>query len=452
MDNPKKNLDRIRTFFAEEIWNYDSSELGRWPKIWLRLVQVVSLAVRDFYYDKCLLRASALTYTTLLSIVPLLALMVAVLKGLGVQNVIEPLILERLAGGMDQVVAAIFRYIENTNFGRLGWLGLVFLVVSVLALLSGIEESFNHIWRVKETRTLLRRFSDYFSVVLLGPILILAAVSISTTLQSQVLLQRLVETAYVGEAIVLIFKLVPFLVMWAAFIFLYLFMPNTRVRFHAALVGGVVGGTIWQLVQWAYVHFQFGVAKYNAIYGTLAALPVFMIWLYMSWVIVLLGLELTYAVQNASTLRQELTDGRLNYASRQRVALTILVLVGEAFYRGNPPWTRMQLCNQLGLPARQVTELLDELLHLGLLVVVHGENDEDTGYQPGRPAETVEMEKLLQSLRFSGADCPIDPGLPAGQVVAEVERQLEESEKSVFDGMTLKDLVMRRVEGGRQKG
>jgi membrane protein len=130
-----------------------------------------------------------------------------------------------------------------------------------------------------------------------------------------------VETAYVGEAILMVFKLIPFLVMWAAFIFLFVFMPNTRVRFHAALVGGIVGGTIWQFVQWGYVYFQIGVAKYNAIYGTLAALPIFMVWLYLSWAIVLFGLELTYAVQNATILRQELADERLNFASRQRIAM-----------------------------------------------------------------------------------------------------------------------------------
>jgi membrane protein len=445
MENPKKNLEKIKAFFTEDLWSFESREVSRWQKFWLRQVQIVSLTVRDFYNDQCLLRASALTYTTLLSIVPLLALMVSVLKGLGAQNVLEPLILERFAGGMDQAVSAIFRYIENTSFGRVGWAGLGFLVFSVLTLLSNIEVSFNHVWRVQETRSWLRRFSDYFSVVLLGPILILAAVSISTSLQSQTLVQRLVETAYVGGAILLVFKLVPFLVMWAAFIFLFLFMPNTKVRFHAALIGGIVGGTIWQLVQWAYVHFQIGVAKYNAIYGTLAALPIFMIWIYLSWVIVLFGLELTYAVQNALVLRQELADGGLNFASRQRMALAILVLVGKAFYRGGELWNQERLCNALGLPARQASGLLDDLLDLGLLVAIKEESDEIAGYQPGRALETMEIRDLLNLLRRKGADFPIDPHFPAGRIVAEVEEQVAEAEQNVLQGISLKDLVLRRV-------
>jgi membrane protein len=454
MENPKKkpkkhlgkNLEKVKSFFAEELWSIDTRDLTRWRLFWLRQAQILSLALRDFNNDKCMLRASALTYATLLSIVPLLALMVSMLKGLGVQNVLEPVILGKIAGGMDEVVSAIFRYIENTNFGRVGWVGLAFLIFSVLTLLSNIEKSFNHIWRVQETRTLLRRFSDYFSVVLLSPLLIFAAVSISTSLQSQTLVQRLVETAYIGEAVVLIFKLVPFLAMWAAFIFLYLFMPNTRVRFQAALIGGIFGGTIWQLVQWAYVNFQFGVAKYNAIYGTLAALPIFMVWLYLSWVIVLLGLELTYAVQNASTLRQELGNERLNYASRQRLALTVLVLVGENFYGGRPPWTLEELCSQLQMPMRQASDLLADMVRLGLLVTVQGEDGEISGYQPGRAPETLELKEILRTWRLDGADCPAGFRLPARQIVSGIEEQVTEAEQSALQGMTLKDLVMRRIE------
>jgi membrane protein len=220
MPKPKTFIDKVTTFFTYDLWHIETRELTRWRLFLLRQVQLVSLVLRDFYVDGCMLRASALTYTTLLSIVPLLALMVSVLKGFGVQNVLEPLILDKLAIGSVEVVSTIFRYIENTHFGRLGTLGLIFLVLSVLTLLSNIEKSFNYIWRVKETRSLLRRFSDYFSVVLFSPLFILAAVSMSSSLQSQTLVQHLLETAYIGEAVLLIFKLAPFVAMWAAFVFL----------------------------------------------------------------------------------------------------------------------------------------------------------------------------------------------------------------------------------------
>lgn len=445
MPKPKTFIEKVKIFFSHDLWHIDPRELTRWRLILLRQVQLVTLVLRDFQSDGCLLRASALTYTTLLSIVPLLALMVSVLKGFGVQNVLEPLILKNLAVGSVEVVSNIFRYIENTHFGRLGTLGLIFLILAVLALLSNIEKSFNHIWRVKETRSLLRRFSDYFSVVLLSPLFILAAVSMSSSLQSQTLVQHLLETAVIGEVVLLLFKLLPFLAMWAAFVFLYLFMPNTRVRFVSALIGGVFGGTLWQLVQWGYVHFQVGVAKYNAIYGTMAALPIFIVWLYVSWVIVLLGLELTYALQNAKTMRQELGEEQINFASRQRLALTVLLLVGEAFYAGQPAWTRERLCSELKIPSRKASELLADLVRLGLLVAVQDESGELTGYQPGRAPDQLPLRELVESLRTDGADCPQGYRLPASQEVSEVEQRLLEAERSSLADMTWWDLVLKRV-------
>jgi membrane protein len=445
MPKPKTAIEKLKTFFSYDLWHIDTRELTRRRLILLRQVQLVSLVLRDFQADGCLLRASALTYTTLLSIVPLLALMVSVLKGFGVQDVLEPLILKNLAIGSVEVVSNIFRYIENTHFGRLGALGLIFLILAVLTLLSNIEKSFNHIWRVKETRSLLRRFSDYFSVVLLSPLLILVAVSMSSSLQSQTLVQHLLETAYVGEAVLLLFKLLPFLAMWAAFTSLYLFMPNTRVRFLSALIGGIFGGTLWQLVQWGYVYFQVGVAKYNAIYGTMAALPIFIVWLYVSWVIVLLGLELTYALQNASTMRQELGDEQINFASRQRLALTVLLLVGEAFYAGQPAWTKQRLCSELKLPPRKASELLTDMVRLGLLVAVQDEGEESTSYQPGRAPDNLLLRDLLEMLRKDGADCPQGFRLPASEEVDEVEQRLAAAEQKCLEGTTWWDLVLQRV-------
>jgi membrane protein len=315
----RDKLKRLWVFLSRGIWEIDAHELTRWRLFLLRQAQIASLVGRDFFADHCMLRASALTYSTLLSIVPLLALMFAFLKGMGVQNVLEPIILERLAVGSEEIITAIIRYINNTNVGQLGAVGMVMLIIAVLTLLSNIEESFNYIWGVKETRTILRRFADYFSVVTIGPIFLIASISMTTTLESQTFVQTLLGKAFVGEVIFLLFKVLPFVVMWAAFTGLYIFMPNTRVNFRAALVGGILGGTLWQLAQWVYVNFQVGVTRYNAIYGTLAALPIFMVWIYVSWLIVLFGLEVTYACQNLRTLHREIRGRNVNFASRELV-------------------------------------------------------------------------------------------------------------------------------------
>jgi len=288
-------IDRSRNFLDHELWEMDATDKPWWRRALINQGQILALVVRGFISDGCMLRASALTFTTLLSLVPLLALVFSVLKGFGVQNELEPLLLEQLAVGGGAAVTKIVEYINNTNVARLGSYGLIFLIVTVLTLLSNIEKSFNSVWGVVETRPMLRRFTDYFSVVTIGPLLVVVAISMTSTLKSQQLVITLIKYEYLGEVLLFMFEILPFMVMWLVFAGLYLFMPNVKVSPRAALIGGVFGGTLWQLSQWGYLNFQVGVARYNAIYGTMAALPILMVWIYLSWMIVLLGLEMTYA-------------------------------------------------------------------------------------------------------------------------------------------------------------
>ncbi|MEJ2200059.1 MAG: YhjD/YihY/BrkB family envelope integrity protein [Desulfuromonadaceae bacterium] len=233
-----EKLGKIKNFLQQDLWTTDVNQLPWLQMRLLRYVRLFSAVIQGFLADGCMLRASALTYATLLSIVPLLALMFAVLKGFGVQNVLEPLILERLALGAEDIVSQIISYIDNTNVTRLGVVGMAALLLTVLALLSNIEKSFNHIWGVNETRPLLRRFADYFSVVTIGPVFVLAAISMTSSLASNQLVTHLQENTYFGPLILLLFKSIPFVGMWITFTALYIFMPNTRVRYPAALAGG----------------------------------------------------------------------------------------------------------------------------------------------------------------------------------------------------------------------
>jgi membrane protein len=445
MPDWRDKLKRTWVFLSRGIWEIDVHELTRWRLFLLRQAQIVSLVVRDFFADHCMLRASALTYSTLLSIVPLLALMFAFLKGLGVQNVLEPIILERLAIGSEQIITAFIRYINNTNVGQLGAVGLVLLIIAVLTLLSNIEESFNYIWGVKETRSILRRFADYFSVVTLGPVFLLASISMTTTLQSQSFVQTLLGMAFVGEVIFLLFKVLPFVVMWATFTALYIFMPNTRVKFRAALVGGIFGGTLWQLAQWIYVDFQVGVSRYNAIYGTLAALPIFMVWIYVSWLIVLLGLEVTYACQNLRTLRREIRGRDVNFASRELVALTVMLVAAEPFYRGEKPWGLERISAELELPPRLARSVLEELLRLGLLSEVQDVDGREPAYQPGRAPETLHIHEIIESLRADGINYTELRKTPEREVIREVEKKIREAGRLTLEGVTLAELVHKMV-------
>ncbi len=273
------------------------SVIQRLPLPLQRLARFVLDLGRAIDEHQLSLRAAGLTYTTVLSLVPFLAIAFAVLKGFGVQNALEPVLLKVVGESSREVVIRIIGYVNNTNVKSLGLIGLLTLLVTVINLLTSIEEAFNAICGVSETRSLQRRFSDYLSVVVVGPVLLMVAMSMTSSLQSQWLVQWLINHTVLGDAILLLFRLVPYVSIWIAMTFLYSYIPNAKVPLRSALLGGVVAGTIWQLIQWAYFHFQVGVANYNAIYGALAALPIFLVWIYTSWLIVLFGLELVRSHQ-----------------------------------------------------------------------------------------------------------------------------------------------------------
>jgi membrane protein len=410
-------------------------------KQWLRLMAMIG---REFWDDGCLMRASALTYSTLLSIIPLLALTFSVLKGMGVQNALRPLVLEKLAAGSEEIVAGIVDYINNTDVSHLGTIGLFFLVVSVLALITTIEEVFNEIWGVKETRTLYRRFADFFSVITIGPIFLLAAITMTSTLESQTFVRALMDRAVVGQAIVLLFQVLPYVVMWAAFTGLYIFVPNTRVSLRAAVIGGIFGGTLWQIAEWGYFSLQFGVARYNAIYGAMAVVPIFMVWIYVSWLIVLLGLEVTYVAQHLSNVPSEqfeLRGRNVSFASRELAALTVLTAAAEAFQAGEPPRTVECFAAEVGLPPRLARSVVEQLLRLKLLCEVEADGGR-TAYQPARSPESMPLAAVLEALREDGISHTQLRASHGRDTVLALEERVRRSWRTDLAGLTVRDLVL----------
>jgi membrane protein len=449
VSSPHSAIERGRRFLEHDLWEIDAADRRWWRRFLLNQGQILALVVRGFFADGCMLRASALTFTTLLSLVPLLALMFSVLKGLGVQNELEPILLGQLAVGGGAVVSKIVEYINNTNVARLGTFGLVFLVLTVLTLLSNIEKAFNSIWDVEETRPLLRRFTDYFSVVTIGPVFVVVAISMTSTLKSQQLVQTLLDHQYVGELLLSLFNVLPFMVMWLVFAGLYLFMPNARVSPRAALIGGVFGGTLWQVSQWGYLNFQVGVARYNAIYGTMAALPILMVWIYLSWMIVLLGLEMTYATQNLRTIRQDIRGARVNFASVELIALTVLLFIARRFYLGRPALGEEALSLQLDVPPRLLRKVLSELERLGLVAPTLADGETDR-FQPARALDQVVMADVVRGLAADGRDYSGMRKTSERGVVARLADLLLASERSALDGVTLRDLV-EQVEDERDQ-
>jgi membrane protein len=433
---------RLTRFFSATLWDLEPEAFAGARRLGVRYLQIVALVIRDFRDDQCLLRASALTFTSILSLVPFFALTFAVLKGFGVHNKVEPLILNRVAAGSQEIVDRVITYINNTNMTSLGAIGLVTLILTVVSLLGNIEEAFNVIWGVKETRTFYRKFSDYLSVVIIGPILLLAAVSITTSLQSQSLVRWLVEKSYLGDLLLFLFRLAPYVTIWMALVFLYTFIPNTRVRFKSALIGGVIAGTFWQLAQWGYIHFQVGVGKYNAIYGTLAILPVFMVWIYTSWLIVLFGVELVCAHQNIRTFLLEARNTSFSHRSRELLSLAILEKIGASFHFGSRPRSAEQLAEELDIPVRVVGEFIACLTESGFILAMAGES---ATFTPARELEDITVKDVLASLRKYGNEsrfANMDDGVVR---VSNILERLDSVTENALEGMTLKELVTAQL-------
>lgn len=360
-------------------------------------VRTLAVSVWKFLDDGGPLRASALTFTTVLSLVPFLAIMFAILKGMGVQKRLEPLILENLAGGNQEVVSRIIQYVDNTNVGTLGALGMVALFFTALSVLSNIEQSFNVIWGVQRGRTIIRKVTDYLSLMIVGPVLLLVSTSLSTTTH----LQRVLGEGGLAEtAMPLVFLLIPFLTKALAFSASYVIMPNKRVGFKAATLGGLVAAFCWQWAEWGYINFQIGVARYNAIYGALAQLPVFLVWVYVGWCIVLVGAEIACVLELPGKGRFLRGGGEL-WMPRLRAAFPILMEVGRRFENGEPAPTAEELVCGLGLHQVEGHRVVRVLTDAGLLVTTE---ESPPTLVPARSPERTSVAEMIRRVANSQDD------------------------------------------------
>lgn len=391
--------------------------------------------VVSFSLHQGLLRAAALTFYTLLSLVPVLAIAFSVLKGLGVQNSLEPL-LRQVAGDSQETISLIVGYVNNTNVKSLGVIGLIFLLFTAISLLERIEESFNAIWGVSENRSPQRRFSDYLSVIIVGPIMLLAATSITSGLQSKWLVSWITERVYFGDKILLLFQMLPYVSIWISTIFLYIFMPNTKIRPASAILGGILAGTAWQITQWGYFHFQVGVANYNAIYGAMSALPVLLVWIYTSWMIVLFGLEIVYAHQHRGLLNP--LQAQVCSATREELALAILVEVCRHFRDKTGPPDSSQLAEELGLPLLQFEDSLTTLAELKYLSAT---NSTEPAWLPAFEPDRMFVGDVLSALR--GSMIPDEVRSPALVAAADVLAKGRAGERSALDGLSMYDLLQK---------
>ena len=404
----RRSIQQMKSQVVDQVLDVELAGLSGSRWLVHSSLKIAVMVARDFFQHLIKLQAMALSFETLLSLAPLLAVIFSLLKAFGVHNRMEPALAEALAplGEKGQEITDyLIGFVDKMSAGALGSIGLVTLFITVLSLMGTIEEAFNYIWRVKSPRKFARRFSDYLSAILIGPVLVFAAVTITATLQNNTIVRSLLSLQALGAVILALLWLVPYVTLWGAFTFVYYFVPNTRVKIHSAMIGGLVAALLWQTVGWGFAVFVASSTRYYAIYSSFAILLLFLFWLHVGWTIVLLGAQVAYAHQHILFFQGDRQLLAQSPAGREKLALHTMLLVGRNFYHGIDPMTVTDLAAELQIPAGLIKEFLDMFAETRLVLPI---TDGET-YVLGRDPETIGIKEIFDCVRNSGKKSKI-PG------------------------------------------
>ncbi len=456
-----------------------------------RFAHFWTLVARHFVRNRCLIRASALAYTTLLALIPLLAVVISISTSLlknvdedkfysavasiapavalpaknaptnsnsaanaatnspGQENFSDAGVATNSAAATDatnniaqvtvqkQIAQQLHNFVQNTQGATLGVTGTIVFVFIAIMMLSRIEETFNDIWGVARGRTWLTRVVLYWTAITLGPLLLLTAVSLAGGSQVHAVKDYFQQTPELGN---IVLKLLPLVVLWFAFALIYQIVPNTKVQFSAALTGGVIAGTLWHVNNVFGFIYVARVIQNSEIYGKIGLIPVFMLGLYFSWAILLFGAQVAYAYQNRAAYLQDRLADNVNQRGREFVALRIMTLLGQRFQGGQKPAGVIQIANELGVPSRLTQQILRTLANAHLVTEVGGV---EAGYVPARPLENINAHHILLALRMgSGRDLPLAEAPALAEIYGEFAR-IEEAERNTAEKISLLTLAMR---------
>ncbi len=400
----KKQIQKIIHFVQVGIWHVKREDVKPWLYFIYGIVKKLLLAVERSTTKRMVNSASALTYSTLLAIVPIMAVVFAVARGFGYNKYIEDWFREALASqpqAAEIIIGFVNSYLVHTKSGIFLGVGLVFMLWTVIMLINNIEQTFNYIWQVKKPRSLFRTITDYMAMFLLVPIIIVITsgfsifiATVSDNIEGYVLLAPVMR---------FFIALLPYLFMSAVFVALYVFMPNTKVKFSCAIVPGILAGVAMQIVQLFYIHSQIWVSSYNAIYGSFAALPLFMLWVQISWTICLFGAELCYTSQNLEDYAFRAQTEDISHRYRLMLCVILASKVCKRFEQGGKPYTALDLKLETGIPVRIVNDLLYELTRVHVIIEVNGDEKGEEGcFQPAEPTSRLSVGLLIDRLESQG--------------------------------------------------
>lgn len=433
---------RTQKFWADDLWKLEFSGRPTWQNVLIHTARIAHGLNREMARGELTLRAMGLVYTTLLSLAPLLAVSFSLLKAFGVHNQIEPALnqlLTPLGDKAAEVTANVVTFVDRMGVTVLGSLGLAVLIFTVLSLLQQIEQTFNSIWHGVPSRSMLRRFSDYLSVLMVGPVLIFSALGLSASMSSHVLVQQLIAIEPFGTLYYTIGLFVPYVMIIAAFTFIYIFVPNTRVRFKPAFIGAIIAGVAWKTTGWAFAVFVGASTQYHAIYSAFSIVIIFMIWLYLCWLILLLGGQIAYFIQHPEATRLRTPNARLSPRLRERIGLRVMYDIARRFTAGEKPISTEQLGAFLGVPFTLVNEVTDVLQTAGFILPTAGT---PTGWVPARSLESLIVGDVLEVLRRGGEESVVlDPNLIESPTLLTLVRRAEQAQRDSLNNQSFADLV-----------
>lgn len=397
----------IISFVKEDIWRLHEQRLPLFKATIIKSLKIALLSVQGFSRDLCPLRASALTLYSILSIVPVIAMLFGIAKGFGFEKMLEQRLLEQ-APDQDAMVLQLISFAQNmldsTKGGVVAGIGIVVLFWTIINVIGNIEESFNYIWKISTARSISRKFSDYLSLMLLAPVLIIASSSITVFLKTKITwLMTVIQLPEFGTWLVLrALGLSPLLLMIALFTFTFIFMPNHKINFRAGIIAGIVTGILYHLSQWVYISLQIGVSSYNAIYGSFAALPLFVVWLQTGWMIVLFGCEIAFFLQNYEIYRNNNRFSDLSFSLKKVIALQTTHLIIKNFIQLDNPLTAAEIATRLVIPIAIIQPVLSELMASHIIVEFRNQDDVDEAYLPAVDINRLTFAYIINALEQCG--------------------------------------------------
>lgn len=400
----KKHVRDIVDFLTVRIWRIKRQEVSPLTHFFYEIIKKLYLAIERATTKGMINSAAALTYSTLLAIVPILAVVFAIARGFGFNKYIEEWFRGALSSQpqvAETIVGFVNSYLVHTKSGVFLGIGLVFMIWTVLMLISNIEQTFNYIWQVKKPRSVFRTITDYLSMFLLVPIVIVVTSGVSIFVAT--IASQLDGYTLLGPTVRFLISLMPYTIMSAVFVALYLFMPNTKVKFSCAIVPGILAGVAMQGLQLVYIHSQIWVSSYNAIYGSFAALPLFMLWVQISWTICLFGAELCYANQNLEDFAFKAQTDDISHRYRLMLSLLLANRICKRFDEGKRPYSALELKLETGIPIRITTDLLYVLTKVHIITeVTRDEKGDESLFQPAESLSRLTVGTLIDRLESNG--------------------------------------------------